>query len=183
VSKDFVIPTLIAISLIIGFTIFSSGLSLILTFVPGVILAYVLYLLSFYRKLPEPEQFIPLYFFALAVQMLHFAEEHATNFEVVFPTLFNSAPYPHDLFVSFNMIAYFMFVLGGLAIYWKIKPLTLIALFFVSYGVLGNAIAHLAFAIVSQGYFSGLYTSFAYWILAPLLLRSIWIGSRTKELS
>jgi len=57
--------------------------------------------------------------------------------------------------------------------------LTFIALFFVSYSVLGNATAHLTFAIVSKGYFSGLYTSFAYWILAPLLFRSIWLGSRS----
>jgi len=81
------------------------------------------------------------------------------------------------------MTAYFMFILGGLAIFWKFKPLTFIALFFVSYGVLGNAIAHLTFAIVSKGYFSGLYTSFAYWILAPLLFRAIWLGSHTKALS
>ncbi len=72
------------------------------------------------------------------------------------------------------MIAYFMFILGGLAIYWKQKPLTLIALFFVSYGVVGNAIAHPVFAIVSKGYFSGLHTSFIYLLLGPLLLRRIW---------
>lgn len=179
-NRDFVIPTVIAISLILGFSVFSSGLSLIVTFVPGIILAYILYLVTFYKKLPEPSRFLPLYFLALAVQFLHFAEEHATEFEIAFPALFNAPPYSHNLFVSFNMIAYAMFILGGLAIFWKFKPLTLIALFFVSYGVLGNAIAHTVFSIVEGGYFSGLYTSLLYWILAPLLLRCIWVTSRSK---
>jgi Protein of unknown function with HXXEE motif len=178
VSRDFFNPTIVAIFLIIAFSIFSSGLSLIVTFVPGMILAYVLYLVTFFRKLPDALDILPLYFFALAVQFLHFAEEHATHFDVAFPALFNAPPYPHNLFVSFNMVAYFMFIIGGLAIYWKFKPLTLIALFFVSYGVLGNAIAHLVFAIVAKGYFPGLYTSLLYWILAPMLLKRIWHFSR-----
>ncbi len=98
--KDLLIPTLIAALLRVLFSIFSSGLSLIVTFVPGMVLAYVLYLFTFYRKLPIPEQFLPLYFFALAVQFLHFAEEHATYFDIVFPALFNAAPYPHNLFLA-----------------------------------------------------------------------------------
>ena len=180
-SRDLLLPTLIAALLIAAFSVFSSGLSLIVTFVPGMVLAYVFYLLTFYRKLPDPDRFLPLYFVALGVQFLHFAEEHVTHFDVAFPALFNAEPYPHNLFVSFNMVAYFMFVLGGLAVYWRLKPLTLIALFFVSYGVLGNAIAHAVFAVVSGGYFSRLYTSFAYWLLAPLLLRNIWTGSRSSR--
>lgn len=55
-----------------------------------------------------------------------------------------------------------MFLLGGLALYRRVKPLSFIALFFVLYGVIGNAVAHAIFGVVARGYFPGLYTSLAY---------------------
>ncbi len=179
-TKDFWVPTMLAALLVTGFSLVSSGVSLIVTFVPGVVLAYILYLATFYKNLPQPAEVLPLYFLALGVQFLHFAEEHATNFDVAFPALFNAIPYGHNLFVSFNMVAYFMFILGGLALFWHFKPLSFIALFFVAYGVIGNAVAHVIFAFVVQGYFSGLYTSLLYWVLGPLLLRRIWVATRSS---
>lgn len=170
--------TVMAVVMIVVFWVFSSGWSLRLTFVPGVVIAYVLFLLTVTRKAPAPERLLPIYLLAVAVQMLHFAEEYVTGFYVRFPELFGGAAYSADAFVIFNMSAYFAFILGAIMIYKKVRGPMMIPLFFITYGVIGNAITHVIFAIVAGGYFPGLYTSFLYWVLAPLLLRELWKGTR-----
>lgn len=172
------IATLMALGMATVFWILSSGWSLRLTFIPGVLLAYVLFLLTITRKAPDPKKLLPLYLLAVAIQTLHFAEEYLTGFYDKFPELFEGAAYPVDTFVVFNMCAYFLFILGAVMIYRKMREPMMIPLFFIAYGVIGNAISHLVFAIVAGGYFPGLYTSFAYWILGPLLLRALWQGTR-----
>lgn len=175
---NLLLPTLMAIGMIGAFSYFSSGLSLIVTFVPGVVLAYGLYLRTCYRVNPVAEQLVPVYFLSLGVQMLHFAEEHYTHFDVAFPRLFGSAAYPHNLFVTFNMGAYLLFIIGGLAIYRGVKPLMFIALFFIACGIVGNAIGHLCFSIAVGGYFPGLWTSLLYWPLGVYTLRQLWRSTR-----
>ena len=170
--------TIMALVMIVVFWIFSSGWSLRLTFVPGVILAYILFLLTIKRKAPAPQRLLPLYLIAVAVQMLHFAEEYLTGFYAKFPALFGGAAYSPEVFVAFNMSAYFAFIIGAVFIYKKTRPLMMIPLFFITYGVLGNAITHVIFAIYVGGYFPGLYTALIYWLLAPFLLRELWNGTR-----
>lgn len=172
------IATGMAIVMIAVFWIFSSGWSLRLTFVPGVVLAYALLLFTVARKAPEPERILPAYLVAVAMQMLHFAEEYATGFYEQFPVLFGGAPYAPSTFVIFNMCAYFAFVLGAIMLYQKVREPMLIPLFFITYGVIGNAVTHVIFAIMVGGYFPGLYTSLLYWVLAPILLRGLWRGTR-----
>jgi pilus assembly protein TadC len=46
--------------------------------------------------------------------------------------------------------------------------------FFAIAGVIGNAIWHPLFAVRVGGYYPGLYTSFAYWIVGPILLKRLW---------
>ena len=115
---ELIVPGMIAALLIWGFMVFSSGISLIVTFVPAMIISYIIYFFTSYRKMPDPKRVIPLYFLTLGVQLLHFAEEFVGGFYEKFPQLIDgSAGYPQDLFVVFNMWAYFVFILGGLAIY------------------------------------------------------------------
>jgi len=177
-NKNIVVPILIAIGMISVFSYFSSGLSLIVTFVPGVILALIFYFLTVYKRQPEPDRILPLYLLALGIQFLHFAEEYITGFNHKFPGLFNSPEYPINTFVAFNMFAYFLFALSAIMIYKKIKPPMMIPLFFIMYGIIGNAIAHLIFCIVVGGYFSGFYTSLIYWIIGPILIKRLWEETR-----
>lgn len=159
-NSNIIIPTGTAIVMIALFSYLSSGLSLTVTFVPGVVLAYIFYFMFCFKNNPNPQDILPVYFFGIGFQLLHFAEEHASNFDIAFPALFNSQTYNHNLFVSFNMIAYFLFLIGGYAIYKGIKPLMMLAMFFIAYGMLGNCIGHIGFALAVKGCFSGLYTSF-----------------------
>jgi hypothetical protein len=162
------------------FSYMSSGLSLIATFVPGVVLAYIFYFLFCYKTNPKPAEILPLYVLGIGFQLLHFAEEHTTDFDVHFGQLFGGEPYGHNLFVTFNMISYFMFLVGGYAIYKGFKPLMIIAMFFISYGMLGNCIGHIGYSIAAKGYFSGLYTSFLNFPLSIIMLRRLW-KSRNDE--
>jgi hypothetical protein len=173
-NKNIILPTVIAIAMISIFSYMSAGLSLIVTFVPGVVLAYIFYFLFCYRKNPDPAEVLPVYFLGIGFQLLHFAEEHATNFDRDFALLFHAAPYNHNLFTSFNMISYFMFLVGGYAIYKGIKPLMIIAMFFISYGMFGNCIGHISYSLVVKGYFSGFYTSFLNFVLSFVILKRLW---------
>lgn len=180
-NKNIIIPIFIAIGMTIGFSYFSSGLSLIITFVTGVILALLFYFLTVYKKQPEPDKILPVYLLALGIQFIHFTEEYITGFNYKFPKLFNSPEYPLNTFVVFNMLAYFMFIMGAILIYKKIKPPMMIPLFFIMYGVIGNAIAHVIFCIVVGGYFPGIYTALIYWIVGPIIIKRIWIETRTDK--
>jgi len=177
-NKNAIIPVIIALTMITGFSYFSSGLTLIVTFVPGVILALFFYFLTFYKKFPKPKRIIPLYLLALGIQLLHFTEEFLMGFNHRFPALFSSPEYSIELFVAFNMFAYFLFLMGAIFIQKEIKPPIIIPLFFVVYGTIGNAIAHLIFSIISGGYFPGLYTSLLDWIIGPILIYRIWKETR-----
>jgi hypothetical protein len=67
-----------------------------------------------------------------------------------------------------------MFLVGGYAIFKGIKPLMVIAMFFISYGMLGNCIGHIAYSLAVGGYFSGLYTSFLNFFLSFIVLKKLW---------
>jgi hypothetical protein len=73
------------------------------------------------------------------------------------------------VFVAFNMVAYSLFILAGLGMYKGVRWSMIIVWFFVFAGVIGNAIWHPLMALRVGGYFPGLYTSFAYLIIGPIL--------------
>ena len=156
------------------FTLVSSGPSLLVTFVPGVALAYALFWTTCWRQMPEPSRILPIYLIALAVQFLHFTEEYLTRFDIRFPGLWSAPAYPRDVFVGFNMVAYAAFTVGALILFYRVRAVAMVPLFFVAYGVIGNAIGHAAFCIGVRGYFPGFWTSLAYWVLGPLLLKRLW---------
>ncbi len=128
--------------------------------------------------MPDPKGILPLYLFALGIQFLHFAEEYIFGFNYKFPAIFNSPEYPLNTFVAFNMFAYFMFIMGAIMIYKQIKPPMIIPLFFVMYGIVGNAIVHAIFCFIENGYFPGMYTALIYWGIGPLILFRFWKATR-----
>jgi hypothetical protein len=179
---DLILGTIIAIALGVAFTRLSSGLSLIVTFVPGLVFTWLVYfwLYRTQTKLPDETTFLPLFFTTLAVQFLHFAEEHATGFRTQFPLLYGGSPYADNLFVTFNMLSYFVFTVGCLLVFTgQLRFLLVPVLFFVIYGALGNAISHTWWSLYLHGYFPGLVTAQAYWVLGPLVLYRL-VGERKR---
>ena len=167
------IPLFLCILAIGIFSWVGQIISSVWLFIPLVILTYLIYLISFLKRMPSVHEILHLYLIALSVQMLHFAEEYLTGFVIELPALFGQDPYPKDYWLVFNMAAYSIFLLGGIVLMKKIKELAVIPLFFILTGVLFNAAAHLGLAIYTGGYFPGLYTAIIYFFIAPFLIKCI----------
>jgi hypothetical protein len=175
-NTDLIIGTVIALVMATAFTLLSSGLSLIVTFVPGIIVAWLTYVWLYMdkRRLPSGATFLPVFFVALAIQFIHFAEEFATGFRTSFPLLYGGQPYSADLFVMFNMAAYFIFSLTCILVFTRSFRFLLVpCLFFIIYGAIGNAISHTWWSLYLQTYFPGLVTAQMYWIVGPFVLSKL----------
>ena len=149
----------IASIMLASFTIFSSGASLRVTFVPGVVIAGGVWVVLVRRRWTpsKRDRLLVPYFGAIALQVLHFAEEFITGFHERFPALYGAAPYPATTFVTFNMAAYAVFIVAGLVTFAAGRRTLLIpVLFFIVYGMVGNAVSHVTWSIATGGYFPGL---------------------------
>lgn len=170
---NLLVPALIAvISLIIFFVVHPAQRY---SFAPAMIVAFICYLRTSYREMPDPARVLPLYLLALAIQFLHFTEEYVYGFHFRITELMNGMPpFTPNVFVAFNMIACALFLLAGLGMYKGLKFPMIIVWFYVIAGVMGNAIWHLLLTLKVGGYFPGLFTSLAGWVLGPLLLQRLW---------
>ena len=85
-KTDLIIGTVIALVMATAFTLLSSGLSLMVTFVPGIVVTWLTYVWLYKTRtaLPAGSEFLPVFFLALAVQFIHFAEEFTTRFRITF---------------------------------------------------------------------------------------------------
>ena len=170
---NLIVPALIAIISIVIFFLVHPAQKF--SFAPAMVLAFICYLRTSYREMPKAERILPAYLVALAIQFLHFTEEYVYGFQFrVAEIMAGMPPFNVNVFVAFNMIAYSLFLLAGLGMYQGMKFPMIIVWFFVIAGVLGNAIWHLLLTLKVGGYFPGLYTSFAGWILGPILLKRLW---------
>lgn len=169
---NLIVPAVIAIiSIVIFFLVHPAQR---LSFVPAMVVAFVCYLLTSYREMPKVKRVLPIYLIALAIQFLHFTEEYVYGFhQRVTEIMAGMPPFNVNVFVAFNMIAYCLFLLAGVGMYKGMKSPMIIVWFF-AIAVLGNAIWHLLLSLKVGGYFPGLYTSFAGWILGPILLKRLW---------
>lgn len=139
-KKDLIIGTVIILVMGTTFALLSSGMSLIVTFIPGLIFTWLTFVWLFMKKtkLPSSSEFFPYFFGLLAVQFLHFAEEFITGFRVKFPTLYGGTEYSENLFVAFNMLSYFIFTLACILAFTKKLRFFWIAGPIVFYKLLGN---------------------------------------------
>ncbi|OLE53386.1 MAG: hypothetical protein AUG51_13200 [Acidobacteria bacterium 13_1_20CM_3_53_8] len=166
------VPSLIAIISIVIFFLVHPAQKF--SFVPAMVVAFVCYLLTSYRVMPKVERVLPVYLIALAIQFLHFTEEYVYGFQFkVTEIMAGMPPFNVNVFVAFNMIAYSLFLLAGIGMYKGMK-FPMIIVWFFAICVMGNAIWHLLLTLRVGGYFPGLYTSFAGWILGPILLKRLW---------
>ena len=171
-TLNLIIPTVIAvISIMIFFFVHPAQK---FSFVPAMVVALVCYLRTSYREMPKVERVLPIYLLALSIQFLHFTEEYVYGFHQRITEIMDGMPpFKINVFVAFNMIAYCLFLLAGLGMYKGIK-FPMIIVWFFAIAFLGNAIWHLLLTLKVGGYFPGLYTSFAYWIVGPILLMRLW---------
>jgi hypothetical protein len=176
------VPALIAIiSIVIFFLVHPAQR---FSFAPAMVVAFVCYLRTSYREMPKAERVLPLYLVALAIQFLHFTEEYVYGFQFrVTEIMAGMPPFNANVFLAFNMIAYSLFLLAGLGMYKGLKFPMIIVWFYVIAGVVGNSIWHLLLTLRVGGYFPGLYTSFAGWILGPILLKRLWKGESVTRAS
>jgi hypothetical protein len=181
--RDITPATAIAAAMVALFVVVG-GKPLLVTFVPGVAATWVIFVRMCMRDavLPKASRFLPLYYLTIAWQFAHFGEELATGFHIRFPELYGAEPFPSYVFILFNMVSYLAFLLATLLVFARHLHFFLIpVLFFIVYGAIGNAVAHTFWAVVHRGYFPGLFTAQAYWVLGPLLLSRL-IGSRREAL-
>jgi hypothetical protein len=173
---DVVIGTGIALAMGTAFTRLSSGMSLIVTFIPGLVFTWVtlVWLYVTRTKLPSGERFLPAFFALLAVQLIHLAEELTTGFLVKFPLLYGGRPYSQDFFVAFSVVSYCVVtVCCILAFTQGLRFLLMPALFFVIYAGIGNAIAHTWWSLSLRAYFPGLVSAQIFWVAGPLVLHRL----------
>ena len=146
--------------------------------ITGVFLVFLAVSLLFYFVI-YPEDAIPdlrlaqWYFVALAVQCLHFVEEYVGAIYIKLPALLEIPPISKDGFVVFNLVAYAIFILGGIALIKHLRSFMIIPIFFILLGVFANGIIHVLLTLWNGSYFPGLYTAIAYLFLGPFLLRQI----------
>lgn len=104
---------------------------------------------------------------AAAAQMLiltttiqggHFAEEWATDFHVHFPALFGLEPMPLPFFVGFNLIWLVVWI-ASVPLLRSSRKSAFFAAWFLAIAGMLNGVAHPLMAVVSGGYFPGLYSS------------------------
>jgi hypothetical protein len=181
-GRDLAIGTVIALLMATAFTTLSSGRSLLVTFVPGVVFAWAVTAWIYARQIPLPrtDAFVPLFFATLGVQFVHFGEEYLSGFRTFFPSLYGGAAYANDLFVVFNMASYAIFTSACLLVFYGGLRFFLIpVLFFVIYGAIGNAISHTWWVLDAEAYRPGFFTAQVYWIAGPWLLYRL-LGSRVQ---
>ena len=172
-KRSIIIPLIIGIIAIAVFTVVASTLTVVYLFIPAVIVAYIIYLNTFYKKTPNPEKILPLYLLALGIQFIHFTEEYLTDFTTAVPQLLGQETYSTDYWVTFNMIAYFVFIIGGIILFKRIKELMIIPLFFILVGVILNSVGNILISIYVGGYFPGLYTALIYAMIVPIFIKRI----------
>ena len=137
------------------------------------VLAFICYLRTSYRVMPDAARVLPVYLVALAIQFLHFTEEYIYGFQFrITEMMAGMPPFDVNVFVAFNLVAYSLFLLAGLGMYIGMK-FPMVIVWFFSICVLGNAIWHLLLTLKVGGYFPGLYTSFPGRIVGPMLLKRL----------
>jgi len=172
-NKHIIIPlSIVFISILVFFKV-ATNLSSVLLFIPGILVTYIVYLNTFYKHTPKPDRILPLYLLLLGVQFLHFAEEYLTGFHIEVPKLMGQEAYSLDYWTTFNMVAYFIFTLGGIIIFKRLKEYMIVPLFFIIVGVILNSIGHILISMCMGGYFPGLYTSFVYLVVGPIIIKII----------
>lgn len=158
---------------------FSSGWSLVVAHMPALAFAWAIFAHMYFRarRLPSAGEVIPVYFIAIAVYLIHFAEQFSTGFAASFAELYGARAYSAEQFVIFAMVSAALYTLSCLAVFLRcITFLMIPVLFFALDGIYGSAITQTWWSFEVKGYFPGLITSLINWFLGPVLI-AVLLGS------
>ena len=166
------VPILLAFIGILGIWFGAPSILVKWIFISGTLVTLVFYYVVIESsKGLNSDKLLPLYLIALSVQFLHFLEEYHGRLYDKLPQLFDFPSIDRDAFITFNLVAYSIFILGAIAIYLESKKFMLIPLFFILLGTMANGVLHSLISLWQGSYFPGLYTALIYLILGPMMIR------------
>src|SRR5713226_4991500 len=110
-----------------------------------------------------------IYLFGLAVQRLHFLEEYLTGFQRVYPPILGLEPWSDRFFVSLNLTALAIFILGALALLAE-RSAGYAVVWLFAVAMTANGVVHPALSIWKGGYFPGTITAPLHLIVGSALL-------------
>lgn len=181
-KKETYIPAIITLAAIVILLLWSPS-----PWITGLFSFFMIVSLFFYILMYRPDETQNLklaqwYFIALAIQCVHFIEEYVGMIYIELPSLLDIQPIGQDAFVLFNLGAYAIFILGGIALFRNYHGMMVIPIFFILMGVMANGIIHVLLALWQSSYFPGLYTALAYLVLGPYLIKLLLGGSGLKPM-
>jgi len=185
--RKIAIPTAMMAASIATWMKMSHGNTLKYTFVPSMAASWVVYMLTYRKRMPNPQKIAAFYFLALAWQLVHFVEENSTGFRYRWPIeIFGAKPYGDRQYVAINALSYAIFIAGGVALMKRRPEFSLPAIFFALMGVMYNGVQHPIYSYMVKGYFPGLFTGTVDLLMGPFLLRRMFdmsgAGSATPKL-
>ena len=175
-------PVLAAIFAIVLVTavFINAGLPAFIIFASASSIAYVLWLLTTYRRPADPERIVPLYLVALAAQVLHTVEEFVSDFPGELAALFGTEPFALDAFVVAVMgVGSAIWILTAVGLIYR-NPFAnyLLWFFLIGPGVI-NSIAHFSFPFIGGvSYFPGVITVLLPTIMSIVVIVALVRGHR-----
>jgi len=130
------------------------------------VIAYVVWLLTTYRRPADPGKILPFYLVAVGAQLIHETEEYLAGFPSQFSTLFHIPAFTEQFFViTFLLVFSVIWVLAGVGLIYKNPVANFLTWFFVIGPGLANGVAHFVFPFLAHRiYFPGIIT-----VLLPTL--------------
>lgn len=171
--RSFLLGSLIALALAGVMTSMRSGCSVATTHIPGLVCAWGVFAWMYFRRcdLPSAGNVLPIYFTAMSMHLVVFAEQFVSGFPKEYARLYGGPACSDDLFVATTMVSAALFTLTSLAVYLRSATFLLVpVLFFAISAVYGNAFVETWWSFEVQGYFPGLFASLPNWLLGPLLI-------------
>jgi hypothetical protein len=136
----------------------------------GLLAAYFIWAAAIW--LIEPEEIVPLYLIAIAIQALHSGEEYLAGFPRKFPAFFGYE-WSNRQFVVFNLVCFALFLLAALGLWLKFRLAWLVVFSFAIVGEIGNGVGHLALSIAQRKYFPGAISAPVVLVVGVVLLTKL----------
>jgi hypothetical protein len=141
----------------------------------GLVLAFVFWRARPHLDADARRAVAAVYWPGLALQGAHFAEEWATGFARTLPGFFGYA-WSDARFAAFNLAWLAVFVAAGVGLRRGADLALLPIWFFALVGGIGNGVLHVAAAVARGGYFPGVVTAPALFVVGVLLVRRLAAG-------
>lgn len=124
------------------------------------VIAYIIWLLTTYRRPVDASQVLPYYLLAVGAQLVHETEEYLAGFPSQFSMLFHIPVFTDRFFVvTFLLVFSIIWVLAGVGLLYKNPIANFLVWFFAIGPGLVNGVAHFVFPFLAHRlYFPGIIT-------------------------